>query len=73
MKQRITALLLTTALLTGISGCTALGIGDTVAVAKPRLHKTWPKKHRWHKKLKVWKYTVQMPERQGVKTVRMKN
>lgn len=45
----------------------------TVAVAKPRLHKTWPKKHKWHKKLRVWKYTVQMPERGGVKTVRMKN
>lgn len=43
-----------------------------VNVYKPRLHKTWPKKHSWHKKLKIWKFTIQMPERGGVKKVKMK-
>jgi len=53
------------------SGC---GASDrTVEVAKPRLHKTWPKKHKWHKKLRVWKFTLQMPERGGLKKVKMKS
>lgn len=57
-----------------LTGCGIFDRGDrTVAVAKPRLHKTWPKTHKWHKKVKVWKYTVQMPEKRGVKTVKMKN
>jgi hypothetical protein len=52
------------------AGC---GSSDrTVEVAKPRYHKTWPKKHKWHKKLRVWKFTLQMPERGGVKKVKMK-
>jgi hypothetical protein len=44
----------------------------TVDVAKPRLHNTWPKKHKWHKKFRVWKFTLQMPERGGVKRSKMK-
>lgn len=48
------------------------GNSRSVDVKKPRLHKTWPKKHKWHKKLKVWKFNIQMPERGGVKKVRMK-
>jgi hypothetical protein len=55
------------------SGCTLFSGGDTVTVVKPRYHKTWPKKHRWHKKIKVWKFTVQAPERGGVKKVKMRN
>lgn len=72
--KRIVALPLLMIFLLSVSSCGIMGIGgDTVAVAKPRLHKSWPKTHRWHKKVKVWKYTVQMPERRGVKTVKMKN
>jgi hypothetical protein len=72
--KRVSTLLLSTLLLFGVSSCGILGIGgDTVEVRKPRLHKTWPKKHKWHKKLKVWKYTVQMPERGGAKKVKMRN
>lgn len=56
-----------------LSGCSLFDKNRTVAVAKPRLHNTWPKNHKWHKKVKVWKYTVQMPERRGVKTVKMRN
>ncbi|MEJ0033820.1 MAG: hypothetical protein WDO15_27330 [Bacteroidota bacterium] len=53
---------------------TACGSADhTVEVTKPRLHNTWPKKHRWHKKLHIWKFTFQMPERGGVKKVKMKS
>jgi hypothetical protein len=60
-------------LLFGISSCGLLGgRGGNVSVKKPRLHKTWPKKHRWHKKIKVWKFNLQMPERGGVKRVKMK-
>jgi hypothetical protein len=43
-----------------------------VEVSKPRYHKTWPKKHKWHKKLKIWKFTFQMPERGGLRKVKMK-
>jgi hypothetical protein len=54
--------------------CTACGTSDrTVDVYKPRLHKTWPKKHKWHKKLKIWKFTIQQPERGGLKKVKMKS
>ena len=53
---------------------TSCGTSDrTVEVTKPRLHKTWPKKHKWHKKLRVWKFTLQMPERGGVKKVKMRS
>jgi hypothetical protein len=53
---------------------TACGTSDrTVEARKPRLHKTWPKKHKWHKKLRIWKFTLQMPERGGVKKVKMKS
>ncbi|HZY83071.1 MAG TPA: hypothetical protein VFE50_26310 [Cyclobacteriaceae bacterium] len=56
-----------------MSSCSIFDKGDYVDVKKPRLHKTWPRKHRWHKKLKVRKFKVQMPERGGVKTVKMKS
>jgi hypothetical protein len=53
---------------------TGCGSSDrTVEVRKPRLHKTWPKTHRWHKRLKIWKFKIQMPERGGTKKVRMRN
>jgi hypothetical protein len=52
---------------------TACGSSDrTVDVAKPRLHNTWPKKHKWHKKFHIWKLTLQMPERGGLRRTRMK-
>ena len=53
---------------------TACGSSDrTVDVAKPRLHNTWPKKHKWHKKFRIWKFTLQMPERGGLKRTKMKS
>jgi hypothetical protein len=73
LKRPITIWLLIASLLFGAGSCGIIGGGDTVNVRKPRLHKTWPKKHKWHKKLKVWKFTVQMPERGGVKKVKMRN
>jgi len=72
VKRTTTIWLLIAFLLFGTASCGIIG-GDTVDVRKPRLHKTWPKKHRWHKKLKVWRYTVQMPERGGLKKVKMGN
>jgi hypothetical protein len=52
---------------------TACGSSDrTVDVKKPRLHNTWPKKHKWHKKLHIWKFTLQMPERGGLRKTKMR-
>lgn len=67
---RVVALLITVLL----SSCSIFDKDRTVDVKKPRLHKSWPRTHKWHKKIKVWKFpTVQMPERKGVKTVKMRN
>lgn len=72
--KRALSISLSILLIVSVSSCGLIGgRGGNVTVKKPRLHKTWPKKHRWHKKLKVWKYSIQMPERGGVKNVRMKN
>jgi hypothetical protein len=70
MKTLAPAIILVLLLLTS---CSVFDRNDrTVEVAKPRYHKTWPKKHRWHKKIHIWKFTLQMPEKGGVKKVKMK-
>jgi hypothetical protein len=70
MKKAIPAIILISVVLTS---CGVFDRNDrTVEVAKPRYHNTWPKKHRWHRKLHIWKFTFQMPEKGGVKKVKMK-
>jgi len=44
----------------------------TVAVKKPRVHHTWYKDHKWHRKLQVGRVRVRWFEKQGAKTVRMR-
>jgi hypothetical protein len=44
----------------------------TVKVKKPRIHHTWYKDHKWHKKIQVGRIRIRWFERQGAKTVRMK-
>lgn len=64
----------TIAFLLLLTSCSVFDRNDrTVEVVKPRYHKTWPKKHRWHKKFHIWKFTFQMPEKGGVKKVKMKS
>jgi|GEM_PF-867744 hypothetical protein len=53
-----------------VSGCSSAK--HTVEVAKPRYHKTWYKKHTWHKKIAVGRARVRWFERQGVKKVKMR-
>jgi hypothetical protein len=72
LKRALTIILFATIAVSAGSCGLISGRGSTVEVRKPRLHKTWPKKHAWHKKLQVWKFKIQMPERGGVKKVRMK-
>jgi len=56
-----------------LTSCSVFDRNDrTVEVVKPRYHNSWPKKHKWHKKIRVWKFSIQMPERGGVKKVKMK-
>ncbi|MEQ9591312.1 MAG: hypothetical protein RLN86_01875 [Cyclobacteriaceae bacterium] len=44
----------------------------TVKVKKPRIHHSWYKDHKWHKKIQVGRIRLRLFERQGVKTVKMK-
>lgn len=45
--------------------------GHTIEVSKPRLHKSWYKKSRWHKRIHVGRYQLRVFERSGVKKVKM--
>ena len=73
MKRLIAAILL----IVSASSCnlvhSVLDKEHTVEVAKPRMHKSWPKSHRWRKKINIWKFSFQMPERGGVKKVKMRS
>jgi hypothetical protein len=50
--------------------CTVFSGGETVV--KPRIHKSWYKKSRWHKRVKVGRFQLRVFEKSGVKKVKMK-
>lgn len=53
--------------------CTVFDPKHTVEVAKPRIHKSWYKKSRWHKRIGVGRYQLRVFERSGVKKVKMRS
>ena len=50
--------------------CSTFSNGETVV--KPRIHKSWYKKSRWHKRIKVGRFQLRVFEKSGVKKVKMK-
>ena len=50
--------------------CSSFSGGETVV--KPRIHKSWYKKSRWHKRIKVGRFQLRVFEKSGVKKVKMK-
>jgi len=50
--------------------CGTFSGGETVV--KPRIHKSWYKKSRWHKRIKVGRFQLRVFEKSGVKKVKMK-
>jgi hypothetical protein len=59
------------------SHCTAIHSifdkGHTVEVTKPRIHKSWYKKSRWHRRIQVGKFQLRIFEKSGVKKVKMRS
>jgi hypothetical protein len=53
--------------------CTIFDPSHTVEVAKPRLHKSWYKKSRWHRRISVGRFQLRVFEKSGVKKVKMRS
>jgi hypothetical protein len=53
--------------------CTVFDPSHTVEVAKPRLHKSWYKKSRWHRRIGIGRYQLRVFEKSGVKKVKMRS
>jgi len=53
--------------------CTVFDPSHTVEVAKPRLHKSWYKKSRWHRRISVGRFQLRVFEKSGVKKVKMRS
>jgi hypothetical protein len=47
--------------------------GHTSEIAKPRLHKSWYKKSRWHKRIHIGRYQIRVFEKSGVKKVKVRS
>jgi hypothetical protein len=47
--------------------------GHTAEIAKPRLHKSWYKKSRWHKRIHIGRYQIRVFEKSGVKKVKVRS
>ena len=69
-KSKLRAFLLVLIACSVCFQCTVFSGGETVV--KPRTHKSWYKKSRWHKRVKVGRFQLRVFERSGVKKVKMK-